>query len=242
MKLMAFEKSGKIFNSKLYYLLDNDQICVGVLIHVYKDKIFIDKVDSTKFAKKYFTSFLLVTILKSEMQDRRLYLSSKPSEYLFHDPARVILNPQGLINWWINFFSKLNATGSFYVPNEIKTSYKLPSGIDFHAFPRYDFKSDGIDDPSKNWDEMTEYVGCFSLRINIKDQIALNYISLSSSKFSGLIDKVRQNPSIKSSTFEFKKFELQGFDNFVNDRVSVKRKFDTAYDLSNLVKRKKKTI
>eukprot|EP00835_Amoeboradix_gromovi_P004327 NODE_330_length_10876_cov_0.359840.p5 type:complete len:247 gc:universal NODE_330_length_10876_cov_0.359840:975-1715(+) len=245
MKVIGSQVTRLNYITKLFYLIEDSNICCGVLLHVYNDKIFIDKVDTSSYSKKYFVSFLLTLALESEASNSKtVYLTSKPSEYLFCDSNRIPMEDQSLIRWWLNFFSNLNVQGDFYIPNEQPTHFMLPPNVNFTVFDRYDFKADGIDDPSKPWDEMTEYIGCFCLKISDLGSSTILCKSLSYSQLNITINEIRKSNfqfPIKNISKNFQQNPTGRFEEFKASRASKavqpKRK---AVNINNLIKKKKR--
>lgn len=150
------------YTTKLFYLIET-HIRAGIVLQCYNDKVFIDKLDSTHHAEKGDVLYLLQYAMQQEAGGKTVYVSSKPSEYLFNDSERPMKTDGALIQWWLRAFDHLKATGSFYIPLAPKPPFD--TALSFEPFEQYNFKGDGIDDPSKPWDAMTEHLGCFKVTL-----------------------------------------------------------------------------
>ena len=243
LRIASLESAYLKFTSKLIYLIENQFITCGIVIHVYKDKIFLDKVDSNQHTKKYHVSFLITKVLSGELANKKvLYMSCRPNEYLFHDGRRQLLDDLSLVKWWLNFWKNWDVFGSFYITNEEPGSYQLPENIVFEKYTQYNFKEDGIDDPKKPWDEMVEYIGCFKLYFKNIIGNPIECYKLENKEFHDLIDKVRENfDSIKL----FDKFEksvqtISGFCEYVDKRIAKPEPLKRTFNANSLIKKKKK--
>ena len=245
MKVLGLELPSEKYSTKIFYLIENELIRCGVSVHCYDDKLFLDKIDTTHMTMRYYVSFLVATVLNSELKDRTLYMACKPDEYLFHDTKRKMLDDLSLLKWWLNFWKNWDVQGHFYVPNENGTLFNLPENIVFGQYEQYNFKSDGIDDPIKPWDQMVEYIGSFCLKFKNIEAKSIDCTVVDKFLFALIINEIRENlvpiGKLKCIKNQWLK-DLHGFPEFVKTRSNFVIPEKRALDISSLVKRKKKKV
>lgn len=165
MHMVGVSAINDLFITKLFYLVSKTHIHAGMVVQCYHDKVFVDKVDSTHHATKGDVVYLVNTVLKHEAIGKTIYISSKPSQYLFTNTSRPMKTDGQLIQWWLRCLAVIGTTGQYYIPLETEPQWRTT--LQFEPFDRYDFKADGIDDPSQSWDTMTAYIGCFKVRLQM---------------------------------------------------------------------------
>ena len=184
-------------------------------------------------------------MIDMECKDKHIYLVTKPSQYLFEDLDRKIPTDIELIKWWLHFWKTVECKGHFYVPNEDSTLYLLPENVEFGKFDSYDFKKDGIDCPWKNWDEMTEYLGCFSLHVTVeKSHKPLMMRVVCEKLFDEMVSFIRHGSFLQriiQSDYPFIPLAVKGFNEYKEERDNLKEKQEMkkVVNITDLIKKRK---